>query len=561
MTSVTSIHFRIFLSHIKTMHSQDSDKRHMSSALRLPLPPDVGQKESGLTRLLAEDAGGVMLPLLDPETLARLYRTGPKIRKVPSVGHRLHRDGGGLTIPFCFAGEICTDHTEWGKDENGKRCIRCNDTISLKRRIVHYGFEAASAHRELVKAVDSSDVLNDEQKTLVVTRSHLVSYDIIQSELKASEMPEVKKYSKLYFRNIQNLKQEMAYARGLPRVVLKHLHETYDCCLAILQIRIDIMLKSWLKHQELDDNLLAIEAIHQDMPNRTNPPYLDGIDDFVDDFEEGWLVHEEKEDHKKDREKVTFSLGIWPLLTPIYCALSCRHMTLKREENDIEWYGDMELVDTSFLAFLHVQSLTTAWVPEEIVLMPSLERLFIQPPDPNDREEADGALGDLRQLPEAFEKLQTLSELGLNGQRFLERLPERIAYIDLTVLYLDGCKRLNMTQEMTKIAKMKKLTELGLSGTNIESLPYSIKNLTSLRELDLSNCTSLESIEGIEHLESLTVLVVENCAGLASFPEKLPASLKTLFLAGTPAGHNMTADLEEQLKRQRCVIVGTIGGW
>ena len=122
------------------------------------LPPEVRDK------ILSQ-------PQLGPEHIARNHRVNKSLR-VAATTAKLHatKEGAGLTIPFC-AGEICSDpkDMEWG-GEAGRlmtRCIQCNDIVSIQKRIIANGFEAASAHRMLVEAVDST-ALSDQEKKAVV---------------------------------------------------------------------------------------------------------------------------------------------------------------------------------------------------------------------------------------------------------------------------------------------------------------------------------------------------------------------------------------------------------
>ncbi|XP_024043074.1 disease resistance-like protein DSC1 [Citrus clementina] len=158
------------------------------------------------------------------------------------------------------------------------------------------------------------------------------------------------------------------------------------------------------------------------------------------------------------------------------------------------------------------------------------------------------------ELPPSFENLEGLGTLGLeswselgNLKSFqyigahgstISQLPHLLSHlVSLHASLLSGLSSLNwlnlnncaLTAIPEEIGCLPSLEWLELRGNNFESLPVSIKQLSRLKRLDLSNCSMLQSIPELP--PSLKWLQASNCKRLQflpeipSRPEELDASL------------------------------------
>jgi Leucine-rich repeat (LRR) protein len=85
--------------------------------------------------------------------------------------------------------------------------------------------------------------------------------------------------------------------------------------------------------------------------------------------------------------------------------------------------------------------------------------------------------------------LRHLKWLNLQDCKSLERLVDEMRSESLGSLYLSGCSRLNKLPDF--VGNMTSLWQLDLNGTAIKELPFSSKTLSSL---NISNCSRLEKI-------------------------------------------------------------------
>ncbi|KAK7407269.1 hypothetical protein VNO78_09029 [Psophocarpus tetragonolobus] len=92
----------------------------------------------------------------------------------------------------------------------------------------------------------------------------------------------------------------------------------------------------------------------------------------------------------------------------------------------------------------------------------------------------------------------------------------------LTTLELENC--LNLRTVPDNIGMLSSLQRLKLSGSNVESLPTSLKNLLMLRRLYLDNCMKLFSLPELP--QSLWLLSAVNCASLVANITQLNISLQ-----------------------------------
>jgi len=92
---------------------------------------------------------------------------------------------------------------------------------------------------------------------------------------------------------------------------------------------------------------------------------------------------------------------------------------------------------------------------------------------------------------------------------------------ELVVLLLNGCHNLDMLSNVSEpglitapdhFGHLFSLRNLDLSGTNVESLPASIKNLSMMKQLKLDDCRKLVSLTELP--PSLKMLTAYNCTSL-----------------------------------------------
>ncbi|KDO42842.1 hypothetical protein CISIN_1g046888mg [Citrus sinensis] len=126
------------------------------------------------------------------------------------------------------------------------------------------------------------------------------------------------------------------------------------------------------------------------------------------------------------------------------------------------------------------------------------------------------------ELPSSFENIEGLGTLGLERSQLphllsgLVSLPASLlsGLFSLNWLNLNNCALTAIPEE---IGCLPSLEWLELRENNFESLPVSIKQLSRLKRLDLSNCSMLQSIPELP--PSLKWLQAGNCKRLQSLPE------------------------------------------
>ncbi|XP_031271411.1 disease resistance protein RPP2B-like [Pistacia vera] len=109
-----------------------------------------------------------------------------------------------------------------------------------------------------------------------------------------------------------------------------------------------------------------------------------------------------------------------------------------------------------------------------------------------------------------------LVELNLENCSKLKSLPNNFYELkSLRRLVLRGCSNLKTISKLPC-----EIEELDLDGTAIKELSPSIKHLSNLFHLRLTNCSSLESLpDGISKLKSLKYLDISSCSKLDRLPE------------------------------------------
>lgn len=121
----------------------------------------------------------------------------------------------------------------------------------------------------------------------------------------------------------------------------------------------------------------------------------------------------------------------------------------------------------------------------------------------------------LLSISQSVSYLKKLVILNLKNCSKLESIPSTVDLESLEVLNLSGCSKLENFPEVSPNVK-----ELYMSGTMIQEIPSSIKNLVLLEKLDLENSRHLKnlptSICKLKHLETLNL---SGCSSLDRFPD------------------------------------------
>ncbi|KAL9437213.1 hypothetical protein AB3S75_023126 [Citrus x aurantiifolia] len=161
---------------------------------------------------------------------------------------------------------------------------------------------------------------------------------------------------------------------------------------------------------------------------------------------------------------------------------------------------------------------------------------------PESLEKINLGRATVSELPSSFENLEGLGTLGLESWSELDnlksfqqigahgstisQLPHLLSgLVSLSASLLSGLSSLNwlnlnncaLTAIPEEIGCLPSLEWLELRGNNFESLPVSIKQLSRLKRLDLSNCSMLQSIPELP--PSLKWLQASSCKRLQSLPE------------------------------------------
>lgn len=134
----------------------------------------------------------------------------------------------------------------------------------------------------------------------------------------------------------------------------------------------------------------------------------------------------------------------------------------------------------------------------------------------------------LVELHSSLWQLDKLVKLSMANCTKLKSLQCNIDLKSLKSLSLEGCTCIEAFPSVPD-----NIEELGLRGTSIEEVPTSIKRLSRLRELRLSQCKRLKNLpDTIGSLESLRHLGLSYCPNVTVFPV-LGNGIETLSLNGT----------------------------
>ncbi|XP_022771868.1 TMV resistance protein N-like [Durio zibethinus] len=126
----------------------------------------------------------------------------------------------------------------------------------------------------------------------------------------------------------------------------------------------------------------------------------------------------------------------------------------------------------------------------------------------------------IKEVPSSISRLKNLASFVMYGCTRLKSLPTSICKLkSLVFLDLRGCSNLECFPE---ILETKRLKYLGLSKTAITELSSTIFRFVPLEGLDLSGSDIVEIPKSIKQLSNLQYLYLSNCGNLESLPELPP---------------------------------------
>lgn len=135
-----------------------------------------------------------------------------------------------------------------------------------------------------------------------------------------------------------------------------------------------------------------------------------------------------------------------------------------------------------YLRFLYLNNTAIKELPSSIENLIHLEALNVQ------------KCGNLKLVPSNIYKLNHLENLIASGCTELEVLPPiSVRLLSLRRLKLSDCRIL----EIPDLGCLSSLESLDLSGNIIDRVPRSIKKLSKLKHLDISNCRNLQALPEI----------------------------------------------------------------
>ncbi|XP_050257545.1 TMV resistance protein N-like [Quercus robur] len=223
---------------------------------------------------------------------------------------------------------------------------------------------------------------------------------------------------------------------------------------------------------------------------------------------------------------------------------------LSNELRIIEWHGyPLSFMPTNFQPNklvelkMHCSSIKRLW--DGIMILDELKLIdlrnsqnLIETPNlsgvPNLKQLILQGCTALSKIDPSLGNLKQLIRLDLSGCKCLESLPHKINLESLEVIILSGCSRLKKFPEV--VGNMPCLSELYLNETAIKDLPLSVKHLTGLIKLDLTDCKNLSSLPNACYSSmSLKILTLSGCSKLEELPENLGnlKDLEELDLSGS----------------------------
>lgn len=170
---------------------------------------------------------------------------------------------------------------------------------------------------------------------------------------------------------------------------------------------------------------------------------------------------------------------------------------------------------------------------------------------------------DLKELPEEFCSLSSLTEIKMDNCRRLENLPDRLGDVtSLRKLSLSGCVKLKKLPET--FSQLKLLEHLNLSCcVTLEELCADFKSLSSLRVLSLKDCKMLKNLPQDFHcLTLLEHLCLSDCDKLEAKPMESIVKMKTLQIVDiqrSPLLHEEWQKIKEVCNQWSDKVVRTSG--
>lgn len=170
---------------------------------------------------------------------------------------------------------------------------------------------------------------------------------------------------------------------------------------------------------------------------------------------------------------------------------------------------------------------------------------------------------DLKELPDRFCSLSSLTEITMDNCRRLENLPDRFGEVrSLRKLSLSGCVSLKKLPD--SFSQLEYLEDLNLSGcVKLVQLCADFKELSSLRVLSLKDCKMLKNLpENFHGLPSLQHLYLSKCVELAVRSMESIVKMETLQIVdiqGSPLLHEAWQTIEEVCNQWSHKVVRTSG--
>ncbi|CAA7013291.1 unnamed protein product [Microthlaspi erraticum] len=198
-------------------------------------------------------------------------------------------------------------------------------------------------------------------------------------------------------------------------------------------------------------------------------------------------------------------------------SLDIMRLTRNKKRDPFECYS---FTDFPWLTDLNLINLNIKKIPDDINHMQVLEKL-------------DLSGNDFRVLPTSMIHLPRLKHVTLSNCRRLEALPE---LYQLETLTLSDCNSLRVLVNLLHSEQDQRrycLLELRLDNCkNVQSLSDQLTRFTNLTYLDISRHDFETVPTSIKDLSSLVTLCLNYCKKLKSLKESLPLSLKYLYAHG-----------------------------